>query len=301
MGTTHAGHGHSSGASLRSSQRRVLWWSLGANAAFMIVEIVGGLVFGSLALLADAAHMASDVIALGIALVAQSLIERPASARLSFGLKRAEVIGAQINGLLLLALSGGIVFEAIRRIDRPADVDGGGLLVVAFLGLLVNVGSAVAIRRHAGASLNMKGAYLHMALDAVGSVGALAAGALVVMADLDRADPVVSIGIAVLVAYSSALLLKEAWHVLLEGAPAGMAPSDVESALLEDPAVEEVHHLHAWSIASDTPALSAHVILAGEMTLHEAQEHGRRLKTMLEDRFGIEHSTLELECHPCDP
>lgn len=301
MGNAHAGHDHSGGAGLRSAQRKVLWWSLVANASFMVVEIIGGLAFGSLALLADAAHMASDVIALGIALAAQSLMERPASARHSFGLKRAEVIGAQVNGLLLMGLSGAIVFEAIRRTGRPLDVDGGGLLVVAFLGLLVNLGSAVAIRRRASGNLNMRGAYLHMALDAVGSVGALVAGALVVLADFDQADPLVSVGIAGLVAYSSALLLKETWHVLLEGTPAGMETEEIDRALRDDRSVEEVHHLHAWSIASDTPAMSAHVILAGEMSLHEAQEHGRRLKVMLADRFGIEHATLELECHPCDP
>lgn len=281
-------------------KRKVLLWSLLANGGFMVVEIVGGLLFGSLALLADAAHMASDVAALGIALIAQRLAQRPPSARHTFGMQRAEVIGAQVNALVLIGLAAFIVIEALERIDSPQEVDGGGLLLVALIGLGVNVGSAVAIRRKAGRDLNMRGAYLHMALDAVGSVGALAAG-LFVLAGIEGADPIVSIAIAALVVYSSYRLLREAWHVLMEGTPPGLDPAKVRRVLLEDPSVEDVHHLHLWTISSGSVAMSAHVLLEGEMSLHDAQVHGDRIRGLLAERFAIDHCTLELECHPCDP
>lgn len=174
----HAGHSHGLG---RGVQRRALWIALVANGGFLIAEVIGGLAFRSLALLADAAHMSSDVAGLTIALVAQRLVDRPGTARHSYGLQRAEVLGAQANGLTLLAVSGWIVFEAVRRIGQPADVVGGGVLVVATLGLAVNLASAVVLNRAKGTSLNMRGAFLHMAADAAGSVAAIAAGTAVLL------------------------------------------------------------------------------------------------------------------------
>ena len=295
----HGGHSH--GVS-RGVQRRALWISLVANAGFMVVEVAGGLAFRSLALLADAAHMLSDVAGLAIALVAQRLLDRPATARHSYGLQRAEVLGAQANGLTLLAVAGWIVFEAIRRIGEPADVVGGGLLVVATLGLAVNVGSAVLLARAQGRSLNMRGAFIHMAVDAAGSVAAITAGIAVVVWGAEWVDPVMSIIIAVLVLWSAWGLLRDTAQVLLEGTPRGMDPAAVEAAITGDKAVETVHHLHLWNLASDVPALSAHVVLRGdEVSLHDAQASGDRLKALLDRRFGIAHATLELECHPCDP
>jgi cobalt-zinc-cadmium efflux system protein len=298
-GVSH-GHDHGHG-SARSMQRRALWLVLAANGGFLLAEVIGGIAFGSLALLADAAHMLSDVAGLVIALIAQRLLDRPATARHSFGLQRAEVLGAQANALALLAASGWIVFEAIRRIGDPADVDGGGLLVVAALGLAVNVGSAVVLRRAQGRSLNMRGAFIHMVVDAAGSVGAILTAIAVLGWNADWVDPVMSILIAALVLWSAWSLLRDTVHVLLEGTPSSVRPDDVEAALIADDDVEAVHHLHVWTIASDVPALSAHVVLNGERTLHEAQEATERLKDLLEERFGIEHATLELECHPCAP
>ncbi|HEU4480514.1 MAG TPA: cation diffusion facilitator family transporter [Actinomycetota bacterium] len=294
----HPGHQHEP---TRAHQRRALVWVLVVNALYTAIEIVAGLAFDSLALLADAAHMATDVAALGVALFAHRLVERPVSERHSYGLVRAEVLGASINALLLMAASVWIVVEAAGRIGSPADVDGAGAVVVATIGLAVNLVSALVLSRSAGQSLNMRGALLHMVADAVGSVGAIAAGVIVVVWSADRADPIVSVGIAALVAWSAWRLLKEATHVLLEGTPAGVDPGAVVGALRDDVDVEEVHHVHLWSLASDVPALSAHVVLKGEMTLHEAQLHGERLKRLLRERFRIDHSTLELECHACDP
>ena len=285
----------------RSTQRQALWISLVANAIFMFVEVAGGIAFQSLALLADAAHMLSDVAGLGIALVAQSLVDRRATARHSYGLQRAEVLGAQANGLALLVVSAWIIYEAVGRIGEPANVVGGGLLVVATLGLVVNVASAILLARAQGQSLNMRGAFVHMTMDAAGSIAAIVAGIAVVVWNADWVDPVASILIAVLVLWSAWGLLRDTAQVLLEGTPRGMNPASVEAALAADAEVEAVHHLHLWNLASDVPALSAHVVLRGEVSLHDAQASGDRLKELLVARFGINHATLELECHPCDP
>ena len=284
----------------RHRQRWALLIALAANAGFLVVEVVGGLAFNSLALLADAAHMASDVVGLAIAVVAQSLMVRPATARHSFGLKRAEVLGAQVNGLLLVAVSVWIIVEAIGRLDSPANVEGGGVVVVASLGLLVNLGSAVLLFRSRGSSLNMRGAFLHMASDTAGSVAAIVAGIAVLLWNADRVDPLASIVVALLVLWSCWGLLRDTTNVLLEGTPRHIDPDAVQAAIAHEASVEAVHHVHLWSVASDEPALSAHVVLAGEVTLHQAQERGDELKAMLAGRFGIGHSTLELECHPCD-
>lgn len=293
-------HGHDHG-SLRGAQRRALVVSLVLNAAFLVAEVAGGLLFRSLALLADAAHMASDVVGLVIALVAQRLLDRPATTRHTYGLQRAEVLGAQANGITLLVVAAWIVYEAVQRIGEPADVVGGGLLVVAVLGLVVNLGSAVLLARARGGSLNMHGAFVHMAVDAAGSVGAIVAGVGVTLWDANWLDPIVSIAIAVLVLWSAWGLLRDTAHVLMEGAPSGIDPDDVEAAVAADDAVDAVHHLHLWNLASDVPALSAHVVVAGDdVHLHDVQETGDRLRAMLEHRFGIEHATLELECHACE-
>lgn len=285
----------------RATQRRALWISLGANAGFLVAEVFGGLAFHSLALLADAAHMVSDVAGLAIALVAQRLLDRPATPKHSYGLQRAEVLGAQANGLTLVAVAGWIILEAIHRIGQPSDVAGGGLLVVATLGLAVNLGSALLLARAQGDSLNMRGAFVHMAVDAAGSVAAIAAGIAVLGWNANWVDPLMSILIAVLVLWSAWGLLRDTANVLLEGTPRGMDATAVEAALANSDDVETVHHLHLWNLASDVPALSAHLVLRGEPDLHEAQASGARLKTMLDERFGISHATLELECHPCDP
>jgi cobalt-zinc-cadmium efflux system protein len=256
--------------------------------------------FHSLALLADAAHMLSDVVALGIALIAQRLSERPATARHTFGLQRAEVIGAQANAVLLLGAAGWIAIEGVGRLSDPPGVAGRGLLAVAAGGLVVNVASAVALARTAGHSLNMRGAFLHMVMDAAGSLLAILAGVAIVTSGADQFDAAASIAIAVLVVWSSVKLLRQTTHVLMEGTPRHLDAHEIERFLAEDPAVEGVHHVHVWNLASDVPALSAHVVIAGELTLHDAQLEGDRIRTGVLERFGIEHTTFELECHGCD-
>lgn len=307
----HGGHAHDHGAELvasladasteeRARQTKVLWFALGINGVLLVAEVIGGLVFGSLALLADAAHMLTDVAGLGIALVAQALMARPQTARHTYGLLRAEALGAQANAILLIASTGWIVVEAARRIGGEAHIDGGPVLVIATLGLAVNVVSAVALARVRGSSLNVEGAYAHMLADALGSVGAIVAALAVLLFDVTWVDTVASVVIALLVLRSGWRLLARTTRVLMEGAPAGMEASSVEAAIREVDGVDDVHHLHVWSLSSDTVALSAHLVMSGEIGLHEAQERGTDVRAVLSDRFGIQHATLELECHACE-
>lgn len=288
-------------AEVAGQRRRVLWIALAANGGFMLVEFGGGVVFGSLALLADAVHMLSDVAALAIALVAQRLIDRPASVRHTFGLQRAEVLGAQANGVLLLASAGWILFEAVRRIGDPPAVAGAGVLVVATIGLLINVGSAVLLVRASGRSLNMRGAYSHMLADAIGSLGAIVAGLAIVLFGAFWVDAAASLFIGLLVVATAWRLLRDTTHVLLEGAPEHIDAEQVETWLTGAPGVESVHHMHLWHLTSETTALSAHVVLDDEPSLHEAQARGDSLKQGLATHFSIMHATLELECHDCEP
>lgn len=290
------GHGH---GATRAVQRRALWIALCLNAGYMGAEVIGGLAFNSLALLADAAHMLSDVVGLAIALFAQAMMAKAATARHTFGLQRGEVLGALANGITLVAVAGWIIFEAIRRLSSPEPVEGIGVVVIASIGLAINVGSAVILGRAQGASLNMRGAFLHMAADAAGSVAVIVAGIAVLGWGATWADPLASLLVALLVLWMTWDLLRDTVHVLMEGAPKGMDPEIVEAALEDQDGVESVHHLHLWNLASDVPALSAHVVLSDDRTLHEAQEKGVALRQMLHDRFGIEHVTFELECHPC--
>lgn len=284
----------------RDVQTRALWVALGLNAGFLGVEVVGGLVFNSLALLADAAHMLSDVVGLGIALYAQRLMERPASVRHTYGFQRAEVLGALANAATLAAVVAWIAYEAIRRLSDPEAISGGGVLLVAAAGLLVNAVSALILYRARGRSLNMRGAVIHMASDAAGSVVVVVTGLSVLLWGLAWVDPVASLVVALLVAAGTWGLLRDTVHVLMEGAPRGMDPREVESVLADQPGVSSVHHVHLWNLASDVPALSAHVVLGSEESLHDAQVRGQLLKAVLQERFGIEHATLELECHPCE-
>ncbi|HSJ45180.1 MAG TPA: cation diffusion facilitator family transporter [Euzebyales bacterium] len=300
MGRHHDAYPAVTDAHVAGRRRRALRIALGLNGGFMFAELIGGFVFGSLALLADAAHMLSDVAGLAVALVAQHLIDRPASVRHTFGLHRAEVLGAQANGVLLLASAGWILFEAVRRLSDPPVVAGRGVLIVAVLGLAINIGSAVLLARASGRSLNMRGAYAHMLADAAGSVGVIVAAVAVITAGAYWVDPVASMFIGLLVVATAWGLLRDTTHVLLEGVPDSIDPAEVERWLAAAPGVSSVHHLHLWNLTSETAALSAHVVLEGQPTLHQAQARGDVLKDRLADEFAIVHSTLELECHQCE-
>jgi cobalt-zinc-cadmium efflux system protein len=285
----------------RSRRRGALWIAMAANAALMAAEIAGGFLFQSLALFSDAVHLLTDVSGLGIALLAIHLQARPTTERHTFGLQRAEVLAAQANAFVLVAVTIWVSIEAARRLVSPADVSGAGVAAIAALGLVVNLSCARLLHRVAGKSLNMRGAFLHVALDAAGSVAALIAGIAIIVWDVPRADPIASLVIGCMVLWAAWALLRDTTHVLLEGTPEGLDPAGVERAIAGHEGVESVHHLHLWSLASDVPALSAHVVLIGQVSLHEAQVRGDGVKAMLAEEFGIDHATLELECHQDHP
>ena len=284
----------------RAQQRRVLWAALAINVAFVGVELAGGLSFHSLALLGDSAHQTTDVVALAVALIALQLMERPGSARHTFGLQRTEVLAALLNGCALGAVAIWVGYEGIRRLQHPRTVHGGPVLAVAFVGLVANAAGAVLVGRARGDSLGMRAVAAHLASDALALFATIVAAGVIVIAGTTRADGVASVFIAALVLRASWRLIVETVHVLLEGTPSRIDVAALERALLQRPDVAGVHHLHVWSLASDTTALSAHVVLEGALSLHDAQQRADDLKEVLAREFGIDHATLELECHDCE-
>ena len=284
------GHGHGTGS--------VLAWALGANSVLLVVQVLGVLAFASLALAADAVHQGSDVLALTIAVVAIAVSRRAASGRYSYGLRRAEVMGALVNAVLLLAAAGWIVVEATRRIGDASDVDGWGVAVVALAGLAVNGGSAWLLGRTGDRSLNVQGAALHLLGDAAGSFGALVAGLSMVLWDAAWVDPAVSYLIAALLLWSGVGLIRRTTRILLEGAPGGIDVDGLSALMTAHEQVDDVHHLHVWAVDSTLVALSAHVVVAAD-TLHDAQIVAAELEARLAEQ-GVAHATLALECHPCE-
>jgi cobalt-zinc-cadmium efflux system protein len=292
VGAAHAhGHAHSH-APAPDADRRWLGIALALILAFMAVEVVAGLLADSLALLSDAAHMLTDAGSIGLALVAARLAARPPRGRFTFGLGRAEILSAQVNGAALLVLAGVIAWEAVGRISDPPDVDGLVVLVVGLAGAGVNVAAAWALSRAERRSLNVEGARAHVLADLYASLGAALAGLLVLTAGFQRADVVVALLVAALMVRSGFSLLGQSARVLLEASPRGIDPAAVGHALASHPGVSEVHDLHVWEVTSGFPALSAHVLVpAGEDC------HARRaeLELLLATRFGLEHTTLQVE------
>jgi len=264
----------------------------GLTTAFLVAEVVGGLLTGSLALLADAGHMASDSASIGLALFAFWLSQRPATPNRSFGYRRAEILAALFNGMTLVAISIWIFVEAYRRFQEPPEVLGGWMLAVAALGLLVNLAGATILSRSGGESLNLQGALRHVIADILGSIGAIGASLIIVLTGWVYADPLVSALIGVLVLGSSWTLLRDSVNILLEQAPRGLAVEKVGRRMVEVEGVEEVHDLHVWEITSGFPALAAHVLVGGDRDCHERR---RELEKVLYREFGIEHTTLQVD------
>lgn len=261
----------------------------------MVLEVVAGLVAGSLALLSDAAHMLTDAAAIAIALWAASLAARPAGGRFTFGLGRAEVLSAQANGATLLVLAGVITVEGIRRLVSPPEVDGAFVLVVGLIGAAANVGAAAALARAQRQSLNVAGARAHVLTDLYASLAAATAGAVILVTGFDRADAIASLFVAGLMLRSGWILLRAAGRVLLEAAPEGVDPDAVGRALAREPGVVEVHDLHVWEVTTGFPALAAHVLVAPGDDCHAIR---RQLQAMVGERFGLHHVTLQVDHAP---
>jgi cobalt-zinc-cadmium efflux system protein len=288
----HGGHFHEEGHDHGQASRRALAIVFALTAGFMVVEVVGGLLTGSLALLADAGHMLSDAVSLGVALFAVWLAARPATPQRSFGYKRAEILAALFNGVTLVAISVWIFYEAYRRLSEPPEILGGPMLAVAVVGLLVNVAGAAILARSGGESLNVQGALRHVLADVAGSVGAIAASVVIITTGWVYADPLISALIGLLVLGSSWKLLRDSVNVLLEQAPRGLDAEEVGTSMVGVPGVEEVHDLHVWTITSGFPALAAHVLVGRNQDCHARR---RDLEKLLANDFGIEHTTLQVD------
>jgi cation diffusion facilitator family transporter len=293
------GHDHASGhvhGTASAAHRHRLTLVLGLTVAVFLLEVVGALVSGSLALLADAGHMATDALGIGLALGAVTLAQRPAAGRRTFGWQRIEVLAAVGNGMLLLAVGGYVVAEAVRRIGDPPDIHSGWMLGVALLGLVVNLGSLALLRAGQADSLNTRGAYLEVVGDALGSVAVIVAAVVIATTGWTGADVVASFVIGALVLPRAWSLLREAFDVLLEAAPKGVDLDQVRAHVLGVPGVLDVHDLHAWTITSGQPVLSAHVVVSDEVL---ADGHGGRvldaLCSCLDGHFDLEHCTFQLE------
>jgi cobalt-zinc-cadmium efflux system protein len=287
----HADHDHGNEPG-REVDQRALAAVFVLTTVFMVSEVVGGLLTGSLALLADAGHMISDAFSLGVALFAVWLAERPATPNRSFGYKRAEILAALFNGVTLVAISVWIFIEAYRRLWEPPEILGGWMLAVAALGLVVNVAAAFILSRSGGESLNLQGVLRHVVADVLGSVGAIAAALVILTTGWRYADPAISAFIGLLVLASSWKLLRDSSNILLEGTPPGIDASKVGRSMAGLEGIEEIHDLHIWTITSGFPALSAHVLVGREENCHARR---RDLEELLAREYGIEHTTLQVD------
>jgi cobalt-zinc-cadmium efflux system protein len=291
----HEAHGHqhlARGAERHRGDRRSLVVALALLAGVMVVELVFGFIANSLALLADAGHMLTDVFALALAITAIGIASRPASKRWTYGLGRVEVLSAQVNGISLLLIGTWITYSAVRRLISPPEVRGGIVLVVAVFGALANIAAAAVLSRRQSESINVRAAFLHIATDLAGFIGTALAGGLILLTGWNRFDPIASLGVALLCFISAFSLTRESLRIVLEGSPGDIDPAAVGQMLASDAEVVEVHDLHVWTVTSGFPALSAHVLVQQESDCHAARA---RLAEALSEHFGIDHTTLQVD------
>lgn len=278
------------------ADRRYLIIALALLVTFMITEVTVALTSGSLALLSDAGHMLSDVGAIGASLWAMSLAARPAVGVWTFGWKRAEILSAAGNGITLLVVSVIVGFEAIRRLIHPPTVSGGPVLVVALIGMVVNLIAVWVLAKANRTSLNVEGAYKHILTDLYGFIGTVIAGIVILTTGNDRADAIASLIVVALMLHAAAGLLSDSGRVLLEAAPEGIDLSDVRAHLIENDHVHDVHDLHVWTVTSNLPTLSAHIVIDDSCFLDgHAPQLLDELQNCLIGHFDVEHSTFQLE------
>ncbi len=294
-GHDHAGHGHgAAGMMVRETETRRLVLVIGITGVFMVAEVVGGILADSLALLADAGHMFTDVGALALSLVAMRFAQRPPSPEKTYGYVRLEILAALVNGAALLVMAGFICWEAWQRFQEPHAVDAPIMLAVATVGLGVNVAGAFLLHSHADENLNLRGAYLHVIGDLLGSIGAISAGLIILFTGWMPADPLISVFIALLILVSAWRLVREATDVLLEAAPSHIDVEDVLADLREISDLHDVHDLHVWTLTSGFVALSGHGVI-------DDPRHQRRVLDEIQGRManhGIQHVTFQLEPRP---
>lgn len=286
-------HGHTHRIGLdREGSKRALKIVLGLTAAFVVAEVIGGVIAGSLALLADAGHMLSDSLSLAIALFATWLAGRPGGPSRTFGYRRAEILAALFNGVSLVAISIWIFIEAGMRFGDPPEVEAGLMLAIAAAGLAVNLVAARILQRHSGESLNVSAAMRHVLADVLGSVGVIVAAVIILATGWEYADPAVSVAIGVLILASSWTILRDSVQILLEGSPPETDVEEVGRAMAAFAGVSQVHDLHVWTITSGFAALAAHVLVDRDTDCHATR---RELEAMLHERFGLDHTTLQVD------
>lgn len=281
--------------SAAARSRRALSATFALTGGFVIVEVVGGFLTGSLALLADAAHTLTDVGGLALSLFAIWIAARPPTPAKTFGYYRAEILAALVNALLLLVVAGGILIEAYQRVVTVREVAAGPMLAIAALGLVVNLAGAWWLHRDAQKSLNVRAVYLETLGDALSSIGVLIAASVVMATGWTRADPLVSAAIALFIVPRTWRLLTQAVNVLLEGTPAHIELGEIEAAMLRIDGVKRVHDLHVWTLTSGREAMSAHVVVED---VRESERLLDELHAVLHARFGIDHTTIQLEAEP---
>jgi cobalt-zinc-cadmium efflux system protein len=291
----HLHHHHHAHAVGRAGNRRRMSVALGINVALLVAGVVGAVVFGSVALLADAGHVLSDVAAIGLGLLAAAMAARPARGRRTFGLHRGEILAALLNGVLLVAVAVLVFVEAIGRLSDPPSVESGGVLAIGLVGLAGNVAATYALVRGDRSDLNLEGVLRHSAADALGSLGVVVSAIVMLATDWRYADPIAGLLIGLLVLAGSWGLVRDAFDVLMEAAPAGIDVTEVGRAMAAVGGVREVHDLHVWTVTSGFPALAAHVRTD---PTEEMDEVRHRVEAVLHDRFGIHHTTLQMMVEP---
>ena len=276
----------------RHTETQRLQWALAISALYFIAELIAGFLTNSLALISDAGHMLSDVGALGLSLFAFRMAQRPATHHSTFGYHRVEILAALFNGLTLWFIVGVIFAAAYSRISHPPVVESFGMMIVAVLGLAVNVGAAAILHAGHRHNLNMRGAFLHVMSDAIGSVGAIAAGVIMLNTGWYLADPLISIFIGALILFSSWSLVKDSLSVLMQTVPKGIRLEDVRQTIESVDGVHKVHDLHVWAVTSDIFTLSAHAVVENGGDFHQVLNG---IEETLKERFNIEHTTIQLE------
>ena len=292
MSHTHAGHSHGASA---DADRGKLLIALALILGFMAAEVVTGIIANSLALLSDAAHMLTDAAAIGLALVAINLARRPAEGRMTFGLKRVEILSAQANGITLLVLAAIIAIEAVSRLVSPPSVEGGLILVVALVGIVVNLTATATLARANRQSLNVEGSFQHILTDLFAFIGTAIAAIVILLTGFDRADAIASLVVAGLMLRSAYGLLRDSGRIFLEASPKGIDPERIGRLMAEQTGVVEVHDLHVWEVTSEFPALSAHVTVGRDVDCHRTR---LELAELIEREFEIHHTTLQVEHEP---
>lgn len=289
-------HAHAGAGTTAANERRV-FWALLLTGGFMVVEAAGGVLSGSLALLADAGHMLTDTAALALSWYAFRMSRRPATPRRSYGHHRTQVLAALVNGGLLLGIAAWIAIEAVERLFDPVEILGGAMLAVALAGLVMNIAAFVILNGGNRHNLNIRGAALHVLGDLLGSVAAIVAAGVILWTGWVPIDPILSVLVAALVLHSAWRLIDRSWHVLMEGAPEGFDAAELRRGLIAAvPAVLDVHHIHLWSLTPERPLVTLHANLAAGAD-HDAALH--RLQKVLAERYGLGHATIQVEREGC--